>query len=177
MVNLKKKKLVTQLTDLIKNSPHFALVKFENTPHTALESLRRELKKKSSELRIVKKSLFEKSINKLAEKEKTLKELQKKVFPLKENTALLTLGDDYMAGLKTFSDFAKIEKTLSFKLGFFDKHLYPADVVQTISLLPSRDELIAQIIGYLKSSQAKLIYSMKFNINKFVYILKQKGGD
>lgn len=177
MANPKKKALVSQLIDLIKNSPHFALVKFENTSHTALENLRRVLKNKSSAFRIVKKSLFEKSINKLAEKEKALKELQKKVFPLKENTALLTLGDDYMAGLKAFSDFAKNEKTLSFKFGFFDKHLYPSEEAQKISQLPTREQLIAQIVGSLKSSQAKLVYAMKFNVNKFVYILKQKGGD
>lgn len=177
MASPKKKALVSQLIDLIKNSPHFALVKFENTPHTALEKLRIELKKNSSIFKVVKKSLFEKSINKIAQTDKALKKLQKKVLPLQDNSALLTLGEDYMSGLKTFSDFAKNEKTLSFKFGFFDKHLYPGEEVQKISQLPSRDQLIAQIIGSLKSTTTKLIYSMKFNVNKFVYILKQKGGD
>ncbi len=172
MVSVKKKTQVDELSELIKNSPHFALVKFENTPHTTLEQLRKELKKNEATFKVVKKSLFQKTINKLALLDKNIKELQKKVFPLKENSALLTLGNDYTKGLNTFAKFIKNEKSLSFKFGFLDKKLYLADEIQKISMLPGKDQLMAQLVSFMKSPQTKLIYAMKFNINKFVYVLK-----
>ncbi len=172
MANAAKKNQVEQLSSLLKNSSHFALVKFSNTPHSALEQLRKELKKNEANFKVVKKSLFQKAINKLALVDKNLKQLQTKVFPLKENSALLTLGQDYAKGLSAFAKFAKNEQSLSFKFGFLDKKVYLADEVQKISLLPGKDQLMGQLVASLKSPQTKFVHALQFNSGKLVYLLK-----
>lgn len=179
MVSVKKKLQVEKLSQILTESQNFALVKFGSISHNALENLRRELKKNATQLKIIKKSLFEKSVNKLSLKESKLKELQKKVFPLRENSALLTLGENYFEGLNTFARFAKNETTLSFKFGFLDNKLYLKDDLNKLALLPSKEEILARITRSLKSPSTKLTFALKFPIYKISYILKSKiqGGE
>lgn len=175
MANQKKKLQVDSLSQLLSNTAHFALVKFDNTPHQSLEALRKELKAGDAKLRIIKRSLFEKSVNKLSSQKKELKDLIKKVFPLKENSALLTLGEDYLKGLNIFAKVAKKEGTLSFKFGFLDKKVYLSDEVAKLAELPGRDQLMAQLIGSLKSSPSKLVFALKYNVTSLVHILKKRA--
>src|SRR5688572_31121978 len=99
MANAAKRAQVDNLTGVLTQNPHFALIRYEKTTHQALESLRRELRKSGARLTIIKNALLEKAVNKLSQDKKELREFRQSVFPLKNNTALLTLGDDYVAGL------------------------------------------------------------------------------
>ncbi len=175
MANQKKKLQVDSLSQFIINAAHFALIKYDNTSHQKLENLRKELKKGDAKLRVIKRSLFEKSLNKLSQQRRELKDFVKTAFPLKENSALLTLGEDYLKGLNIFAKIAKDEKSLSFKFGFLDKKLYPAEELEKIAQLPGREQLLAKLIGSLNSSQAKLVYSMKYNVTKLTHVLKERG--
>ncbi len=175
MVSQKKQDKVDSLTKLLTENPHFALVRFGSVSHASLESLRSELKKNESKLKVVKASLLEKAINKLSVKSKQIKELQKGALPFKEEVAILTLGRDYVKGLSAFAQFAKKETTLSFRFGLLDDRFYLSEQVQKISQLPPYDQLVAKLLSSLQAPSSKLAYSIKFNINKFVYILQQKA--
>ena len=65
MANTKKLSKLSGINDFLGQNTNFALVKFEKTTHIALESLRKQLKASESKMKVVKNSLFEKSINKL----------------------------------------------------------------------------------------------------------------
>mgnify|MGYP001610991668 CR=1 FL=1 len=175
MANQKKKLQLESISQLLANTAHFALIKYGNTSHQALESLRRELKKGDAKLRVIKRSLFEKAINKLSQQEKGLKEIAKKTFPLKEDSAILTLGEDYLKGLNIFANAFKGEKSLAFKFGFLDKKVYPAEELDKIAKLPGRDQLIATFIGSLKSSPAKMVFALKYNVSKLTHVLKERS--
>lgn len=175
MVNQTKKLQVENLTELIEKNPNFILFKYEKTPHTSFEELRKLLKDNQSKIRIVKNTLLEKAINIASKTSKDLIELKKKVFPLKENSALITFSDDYLPGLNTFYQFGEKKGSLIFKFGVLDKTIYLKDDLIKIAKLPGKDQLLAKIIGSMKSPTTRLIYSLKFNINKLVYVLNQQS--
>lgn len=175
MPSLKKKTYVEDLSKFLSNANHFALVKFENTTHQAFEQLRKDLKKEGATFKVVKNALFEKAVEKLSKTKKHFKDLKKKVFPLKENSAILTLGENYHKGLSAFFKFKKNEQTLSFKFGLMDTEFYPSEKLEKIAQLPDKETLITRIIGSIKSPSIRLVYSLKFNINKLVYILHHKA--
>ena len=179
MVSKQKKSQVDSLSNIFKNDKNFAIVKIDKTTHQNLESLRKELRKSKSSIKVIKNALFEKALNRSPSGKPLLKEMKKKFFPLKETSALVDFNKDWSTGLKSFYEFIQKEKTLSFKFSLLDKVLYNGDETIKIAKLPSKDELVAKLIGSLKSPMAKFIYSLKFNTNKFVYILqsKSKGGD
>lgn len=175
MPNTKKTQEVNTLIAQLQEAPHFVVVKFEQTTHKALEQLRQELKKTSTKLRVVKNTLFEKTLTGLAGKDKNIEELTKKVFPLKENSALLTMSGDYAAALSAFFTFTKKDKSLSFKFGVLDKTIYLGPELDKIAKLPGREVLLAKLIGGMKSPSSKLVYSMKFNISKLTLVLKERS--
>ena len=177
MVNTFKKNQIDLIFQLLDKSPNFLLVKMGKTTHQSLESLRKDLRKTDSQVKVIKNTLFEKSINKIVLKKSVFKDLKKQFFPLKETSALVTLGDRWNEGLKTIYLFAKKDSTLSFKFSLLDNNIYDAEKTSIIAQLPSREELLGKIIGSMKNPMSKFVYALKFNTNKFVYILKAKSKE
>jgi len=175
MVSQLKKNQVDSILQLLEKSPNFLLVKMGKTTHQSLESLRRELRKAGSQIKVIKNTLFEKSINKIALKKTIFNDLKKQFFPLKETSALVILSERWNEGLKTLYLFSKKDASLSFKLALLDNSIYNAEKALEIAQLPSREELLGKIIGSIKSPMNKFIYALKYNTNKLVYILKQKS--
>ena len=177
MVNISKKNQVDSIFQLIEKNPNLLLVKIGKTTHQSLETLRRELRKSDSKIKVIKNTLFEKAINKIALKDKLFTNFKKQFFPLKETTALVTLSNRWSDGLKALYLFSKKDSTLSFKLALLDKNIYDAEKSIQIAQLPSREELLGKIIGSMKSPMSKFVYALKYNTNKLVYILKQKSSN
>ncbi|MEK7597701.1 MAG: 50S ribosomal protein L10 [Patescibacteria group bacterium] len=177
MVTQLKKNQVDSVLQLLEKNPNFLLVKMGKTTHKSLESLRRDLRKTGSQIKVIKNTLFEKSINKIALKKTIFHDLKKQFFPLKETTALVTLSNRWNEGLKALYLFSKKDSTLSFKLALLDENIYNAEKSIQIAQLPSREELLGTIIGSMKSPMSKFVYSLKFNTNKFVYILNAKSRE
>ena len=177
MVNQLKKNQVDSILQSLNKNPNFLLIKLGKTTHQSLESLRRELRKNDSQIKVIKNTLFEKSINKIAAKKNIFSELKRQFFPLKETSALITLSDRWNEGLKTFYLYSKKDSSLSFKLALLDNNVYAAEKALQIAQLPSREELLGKIIGGMKSPMSKFIYALKYNTNKFVYILKSKSKE
>ena len=175
MVNTNKRNQVDSLLQLVEKNPNILLVKIGRTTHQSLESLRKELRKSDSKLKVIKNTLFEKTINKASLKNNLLKEFKKQFSPLKETTALVTLSDKWNDGLKALYLFTKKDATVSFKSSLLDKTIYDAEKTVQIAQLPSREELLSKIIGSMKSPMSKFVYALKYNTNKFVCILNAKS--
>lgn len=175
MVNTQKKAVVQNLADFIDKNSNFAFIKFEKTTHQALESLRKSLRKSDSRIKVLKNSLLEKTVNKLAVKNKIFRDLKKTYLPLTQSTAVLTFGGDWSNGVKSFYEFIQKDKSMAFKMSLLDDKLYSGEETLRIASLPSKAELMAKIIGQLKTPVSKLTFSMKYNMQKFTYILSEKG--
>ncbi len=175
MVSTQKQSLVANLQKLLEDHQSFALISFGKTTHQSLEKLRHELKKENSHIKIVKNSLFEKTINILGLKNKQFKDLKKQFFPITGDSALLTFGTDWSRGLKAFYTFSQNEKNLQFKLALIDATIYGAADAEKIAKLPGRNELVAGLLGSMKNPVTKTIYAMKNSMQKFVYILAEKS--
>ncbi|OGK08641.1 50S ribosomal protein L10 [Candidatus Roizmanbacteria bacterium RIFCSPHIGHO2_01_FULL_35_10] len=175
MANLKKLALGQKVQDLLAKYQNFALIKIDRTSHQTLESLRKELKKNQANFKVVKNTLFEKTLNKLSKNNKVYEEIKKSFFPLKETSALLLLRKEWNSGLTAFYQFLKKEVSLSFKFGHLDDKSYGHEDLLKIAQLPPRNQLLANLIGNFKTPSSRLVHSMKFNITKLVYILKEKA--
>lgn len=175
MVNTQKKSQVEALLTLIKSNPSFVLVKVDKTTHQNLENLRKELRKVDSSIKVIKNTLFEKAINRVAVTDPLFKDLKKKFLPLKETSAIICFKKNWDSGLKSFFEFSQKEKSLTFKFSLLDKIVYDNNETEKIAKLPGKDQLVAQLIGSLKAPMSNFIYALKYNTNKFVYILQSKS--
>ena len=176
MVNEEKLTLVQKLQDLLSKNQNFALIKIDKTSHQTLENLRKQLKKNQSVFKVIKNSLFQKAINKLASGSTPFAHLKESFFPLRNTSALILFEKEWSNGLGTFFQFRTKESSLSFKFGLLDGKAYKSEELLHIAQLPSKNQLLANLIGSLKSPSSRLIYSMKFNLIKLLFVLKEKSG-
>lgn len=175
MVAQKKVNLVEKISSLLLQHNNFVLIKIEKTNHQTLEALRKELKKNQSLFKVIKNTLFARTVNKLSLLHQIFGEIKKTFLPLKETSALLLLDKDWSKGLHAFYEFVKKERSLLFKFGLLDGKSYKSEEILQIAQLPSKDQLMVNIIGSMKSPSSHLVYAMKFNLIKLVYMLKEKA--
>lgn len=177
MANTKKQLQVSELIDIFNKHPHFTLIQFEKTPHIKMEELRKSLKKSGSSIRVTKNTLLKKAVGKLSQniKSSQFKELFKMLSHLKEHTALVSFGTDWSEGMHIFFNFSKDEKSLSFRAGCLDSVAYDSNDLLRIAKLPGRNELLATIIGSMKSPLSHFSHALSYNTQKLVYILKTKS--
>lgn len=175
MVSTQKTSQVNKLIEDLKTNANFVLIQFDKTTHQSLEILRKELKKNEALLTVVKNTLFEKAIYKISSENKIYRSFKKKFLPLKLTTAFLTLKKDWSKGISAFYHYSKKDQTLSFKAAILDGIIYPAEEVKRIAQLPSKNELIAKLLGTIQNPSTRFVYATKYSLQKFVYILQAKA--
>jgi len=175
MPSQKKINQVRSINDSLKKYENFVLIKYTGITTEVFEKLRKSLRKTGSTLSIIKNALFEKAVRILSLKNKLFEEVVENFFPLKNPTAIIYFGKDWSSPLKAFHDFISSQTGFSFKIGLLDKIIYDEAEMTKIARLPTKDQLVAQMIANMTGPSRKLVGSLKFNINKFVYILKQKS--
>jgi len=175
MPNTQKKDIVASVTNSIRNEENFALVEFDKISHKEFEDMRRDLKKIGAKFQVIKNTLFEKAVNQLSQSSDSFKKIREESFPLQNKSALLTFAEDWMNGLKKYQEFSKGNEHLLFKLGLIEKIPYNQEGLTKLSLLPSREELIAKFIGTIKNPMARTTRSLKSPLQKLVFVLSQRS--
>ncbi|MEX1052223.1 MAG: 50S ribosomal protein L10 [Patescibacteria group bacterium] len=174
MTSTKKIEQVDKLQEIITQSPNFALIGFGNIPHQNLEELRKSVRKLSAKIKVVKNTIFSKSLAKLAVKNKKYDEARKQSESLKDKTAFLSLDKDYSGALKAILDFSKTNENISFKFGFIDGELYQSDKLSKIAALPSSDQLISKLIYMFKYPSSRFYSTLQAPISRIINVLKSE---
>lgn len=163
--------MVDEVEGFVKDSPYLFFVNFQKLPVSKVQSLRRSLRKTSSELKVVKNSIL-----KLALKKRKLEPL----CELVEGSCGVTFGkNDPIKVSKILYDFSRAEEGLTIKGGYVDGQVLMADRIKELAMLPSREALLALLIGTIKAPLNGLVNVLDGNLRKLAYILdaiSKKGG-
>ena len=81
------------------------------------------------------------------------------------------ISQDPVAGAKVLSEFAKDNEQFVIKAGAMPNSLMSAKDIKALALLPSRDELLARLMGTMQAPVAKLVRTMNEVPSKFVRTL------
>lgn len=175
MPNAKNKAQVNNLSQVLEQYKHFVVVSFDKTPHKDMEGLKKHLKKNGAYMRVIKTSLFQKAIEKKAESNEFLKKMIDTAFPIKGASAMVGFGEAWYDGLKAYYENAKKNESLDFKFGFIDDAVYQKEGLVALSKLPSKEQLMATLIGTMKAPMMKTTFALKFNMQRFVTVLTEKS--
>ena len=173
MASTKKIEQVDSIKELIKTTPNFALIGFNNIKHQNLEELRRSVKKASAKIKVVKNNLVKKALSKLTIEDKKYRTASKQSKNIQDKTALLILDQDYSGALKSILEFSKSDENISFKFGILDGILYETAELLKIAALPSKDQLITKLIYTFKNPSSRLYFSIKSPISKLINVLRE----
>ena len=91
---------------------------------------------------------------------------------LEHNTALAFAPEDPVAPAKILNDFSKDHKALELKAGILDGAVIGVDEVKALAELPSREELLAKLVGSMQAPLSGLVNVLQGTIRNAVYVLE-----
>ena len=167
-----KKQVVANLTEELKAAAAGVIVDYRGLTVEEDTELRRKFREAGVKYAVVKNSLLG-----FAAKEVGLEGLDE---VLHGPTALAYHTDDMVAPAKVFSDFAKEHEVVSLKSGFMEGKVMTLDEVKTLASTPSKEVLIAKMMGSLQSPVSGLVRLLDTIVNGGVEIadlIAKKSGE
>lgn len=148
-----KKSTVAELIEKLKTAQAGVLVDYRGLTVSEDTELRRKLREANVEYTVVKNTL-----TRFAAKEVGLDELDEM---LNGPTSLAISDTDPVAPAKVISDFAKNNDKIEIKAGFLDGKVISLAEIKTLANTPSRETLIAKIMGSLNAPISDLVRTLQ----------------
>ena len=148
-----KRALVAELTEKMKNASAGVLVDYKGITVADDTKLRRELRAAGVEYAVIKNTMINLAIEGRG--------VDGMKAHLEGPTAVAFSYDDMIAPAKILSEFAKKSKKLTIKCGVCDGAYLDEAGVQALANLPSKEVLIAKIMGSMMSSVSKFVYCIE----------------
>ena len=149
-----KKQVVADLADSIKNSAAGVLVKYQGITVEDDTKMRKALREAGVKYVVMKNTLTGKACE-----ENGLGDMKQYLNGM---TAIAVgTADDPIAPAKILSEFSKSKKKMAIKCGVCDGAFLDEAGVQALANLPSKEVLIAKIMGSMMSSVSKFVYCVE----------------
>jgi large subunit ribosomal protein L10 len=163
MPNEQKKTVVNELTEQMQNAKAMVFADYRGLSVSQLQTLRRELAKHNATLTVTKNTLLS-----LAAKA-TNRQIDDQV--LSGPTATLMAFGDEVAPIKALVTFAKEQELPTVKAGLLGDTVLSVSQIQALAALPSREVLLAQVVGTIKAPLTGMVNVLQGNIRGLVYAL------
>ncbi len=161
-----KQIIIEDLTDKMKQQKSAALIDFSGIDSVSLFALRDELKEADCQLQVIKKTLVQKVLEKIGQQD-----LADKIKEISGQLALVFGFSDEVAPARICHQFAKKQDKLKLKAGILDGDLLSQEQIIALAELPSKQELLARLVGSLKAPVSNFVYVLNGNIKGLVYAL------
>lgn len=159
-----KNEIVKEFSKVFKANPSVVLVEYKGLSVKEIQDLRTKLKGAETKLTVVKNKLL-----KIAAKDTDIDQISDQ---LTGPTAIAVCESDATAAAKVFVDSAKDLPSLVIKVGIIEGNVVGVDEITAISKLPSRQEMMAQLLGALSSPMSNLVGALTQMQTKLLYALE-----
>lgn len=160
LTKAKKQEVIAEVSGLLKDSKLTVVAAYKGTPVKAMQALRRAGKDNGTTLKVVKNRLVIQAL-------KNTDSFKDADTAALEGMLLYAFNsEDEVAPAKTLADFAKKQPTLEFIGAYNTAGVFmPAADVQALASLPSKDELIAQVVATLLSPVNDITNGLSGNLH------------
>lgn len=157
--------VVNEMKEKLQSAQGAVLVGFTGLSVADVTKLRRKFREGNVEYKVIKNTL-----TRIAADEVGYEGLSE--F-LEGPTALAYSTEDAVAPAKILKEFIKETKTeaLTVKVGICDGQVIDAAGVEALANLPSREELLAKLVGSMQAPISGLVNVLQGNIRNMVYVL------
>ncbi len=165
MLNLEaKKQVVEEIKGRFQNMQAAVLTDYRGLNVAEVTELRSKLRDAGVEFKVLKNTLTQ-----IAANEVGLEGLD----PYLEGPTAIAFGvNDPVAPAKILSEFAKTHKALEIKAGILENKVIDFEGVKALADLPSREVLLAKILGGMQSPMYGFAGSLQGLLRNFVYVLE-----
>ncbi|NMA37775.1 MAG: 50S ribosomal protein L10 [Papillibacter sp.] len=159
-----KKAIVAELTEKLKNSSGGVFVDYSGITVTADTEMRRAMRAAGVEYAVVKNTL-----TRFAAHEAGMQELD----PILNGPTALAVSKDPVGAAKIISEYAsKKDSKLKIKAGFVDGKVIGPEEIKALAELPSKEVLIAQVLGTMVAPITGFVTVLNANIRGLAIALQ-----
>ncbi len=155
-----------RIKNSLKSSQGMIIIKYSGVPSPDMSVLRKELKASGSDLFVVKNSVARRAIKELGLDESLNKSIE-------SPCGMIFFKDEPVNVSKVLCGFCKEHAKLVLEGGLLQEKLLTSKDIEEMSKLPSREVLLAQVVGALNSPVLKLVVVLNQTLKKFVYCIDQ----
>lgn len=161
-----KKLLVQELIGEFKKSPSIVLTNYQGIDFFSLTELRNNLRKNNIKFKLYKNTLLN-----IAAKEVGLEKLTDN---LSGGTAVAFSQEDTFLPIKLLHKYSLDNKDkLKLRIALLEGNIYLGDQLERIAFLPSKEELLAKMLGNIKSPISSTVFTLKSPLLGLVNALDQ----
>lgn len=153
-----KKQIVSSLVERLKNATAGVIVEYSGITVEDDTAMRAELRKSGVEYSVIKNTLTKRACEEVGYGDLT--------SSLEGMTAVATSADDPVAAAKILKKYADKVESFKIKAGFVDGSVLDEAGVNDLATLPSKEQLIARVLGSLQSSLYGLAYVLQAYVDK-----------
>ena len=173
MPTAKKEATIEELREQIASAKNLFFTNYQGLTVEQITKLRNELRKDGSTYGVVKNTLFKRAAG---------EELASQLDAILAGpTGVVFAGDDPVAPAKALKTFSDTTKPVGVKAAYIDGKFVDAAQVQALAALPPKIELLARLVGSLKSPLQGLVMVLSGNQSGLVRVLnairEQKTAD
>ena len=158
-----KEKSLKALKEKIARQKAMFFVDFSGLKVKDMSILRKKIKTAGAEFKAAKKTLIN-----IAFKEAKI-DIETKKMP--GELALVLAYQDEISPAKLIWQFSIENQNLKILGGFFENKLVGAQQIIALAQLPSKEELLARLVGSFRAPVAKFVYALNYNIKGLIFIL------
>jgi len=157
-----KEQLVVELKEKIGSAKALYYTDFTGLNVKSMTELRRRLRKQGVEYVVIKNTLALRAVNESGLVSQKLK-----------GPTGIVVAKDAVAAAKVITDFAKEnDKRPSVKGGMFDGRTVDAAQVAKLANMPSREQMLSQLGGYMQAPMTQMVSAMNSLLSNFAGVVE-----
>ena len=153
-----KKAIVAELSERLKNSITGVVVSYEGINTEDDTKLRKELRENNVQYTVVKNTLLSRACDEVG-----LEDLKP---VLEGTTAIATSDSEYAAAARILCNYAKDHDNFKVKSAYLDGAVIDMDTITALSKLPTREVLLANVLGAFQAPIASFARAVQAIVDK-----------
>lgn len=158
-----KEEILTQLTQDLKSAKGIVFAQYRGLTVKEIDKIRKSLTKEKIKYQVVKITLLKKALSALGIKSDAL--------AVSGPVAVAVSEEEETAPARAIKGMKKDFDKLTIDGGVFNSMIVGADVINQLASLPSRQELLGQLVSVISGPSRGLVTVLSGNIRKLVYAL------
>ena len=158
----KKETIVAEITEKVDKSKAMVFTNYAGLTHQQLETFKREIRPADAEFAVAKNTLLKRALG---------DQIAGQEDKFQQSTGTLFMYGDVVAPLKALAKMMKDFEKPEVKFGLLDGKVITDKDVAKLATLPSREVLIAQMLGMMNAPIQGLHRALSWNLQKFVMTL------
>jgi large subunit ribosomal protein L10 len=161
-----KTDVVSQVKEMINNASAVYLTDYTGINVADISDIRNNFRKEGVTYKVIKNTLFKRAINESGKYDKLADHLT-------GMTGYAFASDNPVAPAKIIKKYFDETKKLALKACYVEDQYYPSDKLNELATLPSKDELIASILGSIEAPVSGIVGAVNAVMRDLVSVIDE----